>query len=341
MTHRRFCIVIALALFLGFTWLPYVSAELKISGYTQARFYSDAFAKRDGDSDKFDIRRAMLTFTMPINDSGTVARLQVDLGELDDSGDGSVELAAATITHSINDMWTARIGFDDIEFGMDINYSSARRFPFERSEVARRLLPGGAETALYAFYQSKTPGRPEVAVGYSNDLRDWAEKNDMTGMTEQHAWVGRVEWPLANNGCAGVSYMRAHRTGVDDLAAVEAAQGLGPVTSIFRNSVFGLHARYVGINGLNLQAEYFTGDSKLTDIKGWYGTLEYCPAAGKTTWFYRYDKCDIGTATDYGRHTLGAAMDVADNSRFTVQYEDIDRYGEKGSNYGLQWQVSY
>jgi len=309
-------------------------AELKISGYTQARYnhYDDDLSD---DADGFDLRRVRVKVAGPVNDDGTKITLQVCLGKMDDRGDNSVALKDATISHPLSDEWTARLGFASMEFGLEVPYSSSKRLPLERSQVAGKLFPGERDTGLYLYYKSERKGTPNLTLGYSNDLKD---NHKITGYAETgdcSALVARAEWPLHNDSVAGVSYLRAKREG-------ENADGT-PATP-YDNDVWGAHLRHNGDRGLNLQAEYFDGERKDKDVSGWYATLEYKPEKAKHTFFYRYDTYDDGVSShdDYVRHTVGNAWDVGKNSRITLQYEDIDtESGATGSNVGLQWQTKY
>ncbi len=306
------------------------SAELKISGYTQARFLDTEIEGSDYD---FDLRRARVKIAGPVNEDGTEIKLQIELGGLDDGK--SVELKDLTITHPLSEEWKVRVGFSDMMFGEDVAYSSSTRLPFERAKVTRSLFPGEKDTGIYFFYKPMDKGSstPHITLGYSDDLESMDDKL-FTGddvHDDSEALVASVKWPLRNKGAAGLSYMRASRDGFD--------AGGAPLG--YDDDVWAAHVRYNGNRGFNFQGEYFNGSRKEVDVDGWYGTLEYTPKESNTTWFYRYDIYDDGDAADYKRHTLGAAHELGKNSRLTLQYEDVDDEGTGGSTLGLQWQVKY
>jgi hypothetical protein len=306
------------------------SADLKISGYTQARFLD---TETEGSDYDFDLRRVRLKVAGPVNDDGTAIKLQIDLGKLDDDGD--VVLKDATITHPLGDEWKVRVGFSDMMFGEDVGYSSSKRLPFERAKVTRSLFPGEKDTGIYFFYKpsDKESHMPHVTVGYSDDLEKMDDKLFTGGDVhdDSEALVASVKWPLRNKGAAGLSYMRASRDGFD--------AGGAPLG--YDDDVWAAHVRYNGSKRFSFQGEYFNGSRKEVNVDGWYGTVEYTPKESKTTWFYRYDIYDDGDADDYKRHTLGAAHTLGERSRLTLQYEDIDDEGTTGSTLGLQWQVKY
>ncbi len=327
------CIMPLLVLCALLTVAP-ASAELEISGYTQARYWDDDADKDVSTNDyDFDVKRLYLKLAGPINDDGTKFTLQVDLGGLDDDKD--LKIQDAKITHPLNDAWTAQFGYADMPFGCDVVYSSSKRLPFERAAVTRALFPGEKATGLHLFYkpQANSRTRPHFLFGFSDDLEDMKDKLYKAPDTHEDskALVMGVRWLLPNKGEAGISYMSADREGFD-----AANRKLN-----YDNDVLGFHVRHNGSRGFSVQAEYFDGERGPADVSGWYATLEYAPPQSKTSWFYRYDVYDDGDPDDYQRHTIGAAWEPGKNSRVTVQYQDIDDEGTTGSDVGVQWLVKY
>ncbi len=302
------------------------SAEVKISGYTQVRCADTSI---EDDDCEFDIRRCMLGLSTPVNDDGTEIRLCVNLGGLDDD-DGEMNLEDAIIIHPLSAEWKARVGYSDAVFGYDLPCSSSRRLPLERAQATRLLLPGGKDTGVYCTYtpQSTRNGTPSVILGITNDIEDvadWFDEHDRS-----YAFVGGLRWGLPNKGQAGISYMSSKREGT-----------IGGTATEWDDDLWGAHVRYNSSSNFAFQGEYLAGNRQEVGVSGWYGLLEVKPSNSRATAFYRYDTYDDGDVDDYCRHTLGVALEVGAQSRVTLQYEDIDDEGVGGSNFGLQWQVSY
>lgn len=303
-----------------------VSAQVKVSGYTQIRCADTSI---EDDDYEFDIRRCTIGISAPINDDGTEIKLGAELAGLDDE-DGEFELDEAVITHPLNAEWEARVGYSDAIFGYDLSYSSSRRLPFERAQATRRLFRGGKDTGIYCMYEPQNGGigTPSGVVGITNDIEDtadWFDEHDTS-----FAFVGGLNWALPNNGQAGLSYMSSSREGT-----------IGGVRTEWDDYVWGAHVRYNSNSNFAFQAEYLGGDQQEVGVSGWYGLLELRPNSGDTAFFYRYDTYDDGDPDDYCRHTAGVAMEVGSQSRVTLQYEDIDDEGVDGSTFGIQWQVKY
>ena len=314
-------------------------ADMVFSGYSQARFnvFDSALDKPDG----FDLAKARLKYAGAINDRGTTAAVQIDLAKLDDrenAGDPRnrrVTLKDAWVQHPLGPEWAARMGFAIIPFGFEEEYSRAKALTFERTKAITSFFPGERDTGLYAFYTPPSNKSPQVAVGYSNGMNQWGDEDPKTGDQdrEARAWTARAQWRLPRDGVAGVSYTTAQRERM-----------VGEVTRDFDQNCLGVHVRYNGEQGLNLQSEYYTGKILGVDSKGWYGQVEYTPNPRGLKPYYRYDVFDDGMAghQTYRRHTLGAALDAAKNERFTLQAERYDDLkGGTFTNYGLQYQFQY
>ncbi len=132
---------------------------------------------------------------------------------------------------------------------------------------------------------------------------------------------------------AGVSYTTAQRE-----------RTVGDLTQDFDQSCLGIHLRYNGEQGLNLQTEYYQGEILGVDSQGWYGQVEYTANPQGLKPFYRYDVFDDGRAghQTYWRHTWGVALDAVQNECFTLQakrYDDLK--GGTFTNYSLPYQYSY
>lgn len=326
---------------LGLAWwlVSVVQAEMVFSGYTQARFnlFDQGLDKASG----FDLARVRLKYAGTVNEWGTVATLQVDLAKLDDRQDDKdprnrrVTLTDAWVQHPFSREWSARMGYAIVPFGFEEEYSNAKSLTFDRTKAATSFFPGEREIGLYVFYSPRGNRSPEVAVGYSSGMDRWGDKDPKTGDQdhEARAWTGRVQWRLPRGGVTGISYTRARRE-----------RKVGEVRRDFDQNCFGVHLRYNGAKGLNLQTEYYTGEILSARSKGWYGQVEYTPTATGLKPFYRYDVFDDGLAghQTYRRHTVGAALEPDRGERFTLQverYEDLK--GGTFTNYGVQYQFVY
>jgi hypothetical protein len=295
-------------------------AQLKVSGYTQARYnwYDDSMYKPD----EFDLRRVRLKVKGALNDTGTVATLQIDLSKLDESGSGDVGLKDAIIEHPLSDDWRVRLGYSSVLFGFEVPYSSSRRLPFERSQAARKLFPGERDTGVYFIRTPNGEGGPEFVVAYSDGLADWEDD-------EQSMALARVQWDLPDKGAVGVSYAMGDRTRSD---------------MCYDQDVWGAHVRWPAGHGLVFQGEYYDGEILGADVDGWYGQLEYSFPTSKWTSYYRYDIYDDGDPchTDYDRDTLGVMYQLDAKQRISVQWEGYeDGKGGSFDNYGVQWQFKY
>ena len=306
-------------------------AEWKLGGYTQVRLNS---WDRDLDADSFDLRRVYVKAEGQFLDQATTAKVQVDLGGLDD-GVGEIKLKDALVTHKFSSAIKGAAGFTSVPFGFEVPASNASLLPLERSEVERRFFPGERATGLWFLYRPPAHGpiRPQVDLGYTNGISKWYEA-DASGNkdSDSHAFFGRVQVPFAKTGLVGVSTMAAtrHRTigGVD--------------TSFGAENVFGAHLRYDAPVGLGVQAEVYTGEVLNVNISGWYGQVEYRLPRRSQTLFYRYDTSDRHLAHVYTRHTGGLAWDINKRERFTLQGEFLDDYVDNGmTNYCLQYQIKY
>jgi hypothetical protein len=297
-------------------------AEIKVSGYTQARYnlFDDSMYKED----EFDLRRVRLKVKGPINDQGTVATLQVEFSGLDDhpAAEQEVVLRDARVDHPLGESWRARVGLAQMPFGFEVPYSSSNRLPLERSRVARVLFPSETDTGFYVTRTSHGGGDPELVLGYGNGIEAWDD-------AKQRAALVRMQWPLPSDGVAGLSYMDASRTrdGTD-----------------YDQDVLGAHLRWQWESGFAFQAEYYDGEFLGADVYGWYGQVEYAVPQSRWAGYYRYDVYDDGRATpdDFDRSTLGAAYELDAKQRLTLQVESLDNeLGVSATNYGFQWQFKY
>lgn len=296
------------------------AAEMKVSGYTQARYnwYDDSMYKPD----EFDLRRVRLKAKGPINDEGTVVTVQVDLSKLDETGSGEVGLKDAIIEHPLSDDWKVRLGYSSVLFGFEVPYSSSSRLPFERSEAARKLLPGERDTGLYLIRTPRAEGEPEFVIAYSDGLADWEDD-------EQSMALARVQWHLPNQGVAGFSYTAGDRTRDGEC---------------YDQDVWGAHVRWPASHGLAFQGEYYNGEMLGADVDGWYGQVEFAFPDSDWTGYYRYDVYDDGNAShdEYQRNTIGAMYQLDKNQRVSIQWEGYnDGKGSSFDNCGVQWQFKY
>lgn len=344
--RKLICMVGVTAVFAALA-LPASAWEPAVQGYSQFRYeYSDSAG--DGD---FDTRRVRLSWKDEVNDLGTTVRVQLDFSDLLTGDGNSVSAKDIWVSHPFSASWSALVGFTTVPFGYELEYSSSKRLPFERSRAARSFFPG--ERGLGAFAAFSAQASPGVAVNLG--LIDGMDAWDRDGLDDAESFFARAEVPFGNGNVAGVSYM----TSDIDLKAVAAAQN-GASGSGFSSDVFGAHVRYTtpaGGNRWALQAEYYDGDwydhrnYALYDADGWYAQLEFHPTTTAVMPFYRYDEFNYsrpmsttqegGGQSEYSRHTFGVAYEPFANNRLTLQVEDIDTGSDDDTTVGVQWQVIY
>lgn len=310
------------------------SAELKFSGYTQARYY--VWDDDAGKNDAFDLRRVRIKAVADVSEDTDIT-LQLDFSELDESGNGEVVIKDAAIRHKLGESWFGTVGYGNMPFGLDAPYSSSKRLPLERARVTRWFLPGERALGALVDYKSQRPSEPGFTIGYTNGMADWYD-DDAQG--DADAFVARVQWDIKDRGLIGASYMRSSRT-------IEGTEAGGIHTAAapgdYDDDVFGIHARYRVADPLTIQAEYFDGSILEQDLNGWYATLEYALKDTPTTLYYRYDTADYDAKADtYTGHTFGVAYDLTKHDRITAQVEVLDtETGSNQTNFGLQYQVKY
>ncbi len=220
MTHSRGCC--RLAGLAGSLMLAAAAwGDLQLGGYTQVR-YSALDEDADGE-DGFDVRRARLKLSGPVTEGGPEMKLEVDVSSLEDGIPMRVELKAASVQQPFGDGWAARLGYGKTLFGLEVEQSSSKRLPLERSYAARKLFPGERDTGLYITWEPYRDGVPQVAVGYTNGLYRWRRTDSAA-----HAWVGRLDWRLPQDGFAGLSLMSSGRTQTDTETALTTRYTEGP-----------------------------------------------------------------------------------------------------------------
>jgi opacity protein-like surface antigen len=323
---RRILVCAALGLLLAVA----AHAEITIGGYTQLRYnvWDNALNKPD----EFDLRRVRLKAEGPLGKDGADFKLQIDLGKLDDPGGGHVTLKDAWVRQPLGAEWYARGGFSSAMFGYEVELSSSKRLPLERSYAENQLFPDERGLGVYFVRKAQGPSEPEAALGYTNGVHKWHETDK-----EDHALMARLNWALPRGGAAGISYMNATRTREVAAASAGASRDMD-------NSVFGVHARWNDKSGVNLQSEYYTGKLLGVAVDGLYTLAEYRPQASPTAYYYRYDQFDDGVVNHdlYKRNTLGVAHDLSAQQRMTLQWEGYkDGKGGDFSNIAAQWQFVY
>lgn len=341
--HRAMMVLGAAALLVALTQ-PAMAWDPKVNGYSQFRYeYSDS----EGDGD-FDTRRVRLNWKDTVNDEGTTFRIQLDFSDLL-TGDGqSVSPKDIWVMQPWANGWSTLVGYTTVMFGYELEYSSSKRLPFERSRAARSFFPG--ERALGAAVTYAAPD--SAGVVFDLEYVDGMDAWDRDGVDDVESVIANVELPFGDGNVAGLSYM----TSRIDLApgGVQVAQD-GSRGASLSPQVWGLHlamSHAIGTAGdLALQAEYYDGDwydhraYEVYSADGWYAQLAFSPEDAELTPFYRYDEFSYvpadGGSSDYTRHTLGVAYEPMENNRLTLQIEDIEDRGSDDTTVGLQWQVSY
>ncbi|MGD9496774.1 MAG: hypothetical protein AB7Y46_10770 [Armatimonadota bacterium] len=307
--------------------------EPQVTGYSQFR-YTWNEDEEDGD---FEARRIRLSWKDTLNDEGTTARIQLDLAGLIEEEDNEVELKDAWVSHPVSEAWQDWLGFGSVRFGYEVELSSSKRLPLERARVTRDFFPGERALGAAVRHTSNNGSGPVIDVMFTNGMDKWHDDDD-----EAQSFVARVIAPLGGSE-AGVSYMTSRREGE--------SYDVEP-------DVWGVHVRHDGTCGATswaFQGEYMEGEfvsaGRYYDAHGWYALAEFPPAQSDATLFYRYDERERtaismpgeqnGGSDSYRRNTFGVAWDLLENSRLTVQVEDIEGTSADDTTVGVQWQVIY
>jgi len=345
--HRLISVVGIVALCIAFALPAFAQWDPGVEGYGQFRYeYSDEAA--DGD---FDIRRMRISWKDEVNDVGTMARVQLDIADLLEGEGQEIDPKDLWVWHPFTPTWSARVGYGDVMFGKDVEYSSSSRLPFERAKATTSFFPSEKCLGVFATFEGQDTSNVIVDLGVIDGMDAW-HRGDFE---DAESFVASAEIPFGEGSVAGISYM----TSDIEVAGAAAAQS-GSSSLNFEPDVFGAHVRYQGtgnVAGLALQAEYFDGDwynhkaHSLYDADGWYATLEYTPMNSAVTPFYRYDEFNYSwdmqatqtgsSSAEYSRHTFGVAYEPFASNLVTLQVEDIDDAGDDDTTVGIQWQVKY
>jgi hypothetical protein len=342
--HRLIRVVGVVVLCLAVSLPVFAQWDAQAKGYSQFRYeYSDN--AEDGD---FDTRRIRLSWKDEVNDLGTMARVQVDFGDIIE-GKNEVDPKDLWVWHPFGNGWSARFGLGNAEFGHDVPYSSSKRLPFERSYAARNFLPGERAIGLLATYEgAETPVTLDLQI--FGGMNDW---HDEPGFDDAESLLARVQYPLMEMGTVGASYM----TSDVDLEMANAASSHGGSDSSVDPDLWGFHA-FLNYGLFGFRGEYFDGDylafaddhASVYDADGWYAEVNYTPENSQVTPFYRYDEFNYSwdmaatqsdNEAETSRHTFGVAYEPWANNRLTLQVEDIDMESDDDTTVGVQWQVKY
>ncbi len=333
--RKLMCVAGIVAMLIAVALPAFAQWDPGVEGYSQFRYeYSDE--AEDGD---FDTRRVRLKWTDEVNDLGTTACIQVDVGDLieDSGGDNDVDLKDAWVSHPFENGWSVLLGFGDVYFGNEVPRSSSDRLPFERSMAANAFLPG--QRALGVLVNYEAPASPfQFDLQAFDGMDAW---HDAPNFSDAEGFSARAQYPF-EFGLVGASYM----TSDVEYMVNQQTQSVEP-------DVWGAHV-LLDYNRIGFRGEYYDGDgldsagSATEDADGWYAQVNYTPETGSVTPFYRYDEFNYTdttgqTATDVenSRHTLGVAYEPWANNRLTLQIADMEMGDTEDTTVGVQWQVSY
>ncbi len=344
-SHKLLCVVGIVALSIAFALPVFAQWDAGMEGYGQFRYmYSDSAEDSD-----FDARRVRVGWGGQVNEQGTTARVQFDIGDLLGNSDGEdVDLKDAWVMHPFTENWSTRLGFGSAEFGQDVPYSSSKRLPFERSMAARSFFPGERGLGALVTYAGPESSAVQLDLQVFDGMDEWHSINAFDDAT---SFLARLQYGFNDQGTIGASFM----TSDIDVNFAQVAQGSG--NSGADADVWGFHLLYDYAN-LGFRGEYFDGDwvdyknsFNVYDADGWFAEVNYTPENSVVTPFYRYDEFGYsqnvavaqkgGSAAEYVRHTVGVAYEPFANNRLTLQVEDIDAMGNEDTTVGVQWQVSY
>ncbi|MFW6438182.1 MAG: porin, partial [Armatimonadota bacterium] len=194
--HRIVCVT-GIAAMLAAVALPaFAQWAPDVNGYSQFRYeYSDA----DSDGD-FDTRRVRLNWKDQINDLGTTVRVQLDFSDLL-SGDGNeVNAKDIWVMHPFSEDWSGLVGFTTVRFGYELEYSSSKRLPLERSQAARSFFPGERGLGVYLGHAGSEDANVNADLCYVDGMDSW-ERGDFD---DAESLLARAEVPFGNSSVAGV-----------------------------------------------------------------------------------------------------------------------------------------
>jgi hypothetical protein len=320
---------------------PKWTDTIKLSGYTQARWYY--YPDDDDPNNEFEVRRARIKLGAQPTER-TEMELQLDMGE------GEVTVKDAWVQYDLNPEGSFRVraGQQKVPFGFETPQSSGSRVPLERNWVSRRVVPGERDTgvtfywtdpadaALYEDIKKTGFGEGDygnLAIGFYNGqgIEDGAEVNN-----DKHLCV-RLAKPFQFDSRvveAGVSYYRGDYF---------SSSGTG---AEFDEHLFGVHA-YLPPDPIGVQTEWFKGETEGDDVDGFYVMGLYRPSA-KGTAFVRYDEYNgprkgkgAGNVYDRDRWSIGYAHMLDDKAEVTVEYDIQDTTDGNEDLFGVQLQIGY
>jgi len=304
--------------------------NLTINGYLQARYrhfdYDEGrwpIVNNQQLRDQFYIPRLYVNFISKLNNK-TTAVLTLQRGAIPrtDGSNSNADWANVFAEYNFDNVWSARIGQAQHNFGIDMRESSADRLPVERAAFAtggggvRGTFADAWDRGLWITRKSQGTWEPEVILGmFNSEWRNPATDADM-GFSVDARW--NYGW-----GFAGLSWV--------DSAVWDNNNGTQP------RQLFGLHARYTGIPNWRFQGEWITGKNGAVggveqDTDGWYLQAAYEVPTMPGIVFARYEEYDAGQATDdYQALHLGYRHNLTKLDELTVQYTDAD-LGNDGAN---------
>ena len=344
-SQKLLCVVGIAALCMAVALPAFAQWDAGMQGYSQFRYvYSD-----NADDGDFDATRVRLGWQGQVNDLGTTACVQFDIGNLlDNSGGDDVDLRDAWVMHPFSEAWSARVGFGNAEFGYDVPNPSSQRLPFERSMAAESFFPGERALGALVTYAGPENSPVQLDLQLFDGMDEWHSVNAFDDAT---SFLARLQYGLNGQGSVGASFM----TSDIDVNFTNAAQVSGSAS--VDADVWGVNLLY-NYKNVDFVGEYFDGDwvdyensFNVYDADGWYAQISFTPADSAVTPFYRYDEftysypvstLQSGSAdAEYTRHTIGVAYEPFANNLLTLQVEDIDAMGADDTTVGVQWQVIY
>lgn len=282
--------------------------KVKLSGYIQGQFTSDAAADPETD---FRMRRARLKLEAPVSEMAALT-LQIDATRTVELKDAYLDLGRPT------DNWRLRLGQSKVPFMYEVLESSSSRLEPERTALAGTLFPGERDLGAWAYLKNVLgdgiPGAT-LDVGFQNGAgANTADNNDNKDI------VARLRLPIGGAppdktteaDSIYVGYLKGELTDKSSVTTDKNFLG-GGLSKLF--------------GPVWLRGEAVGGEISGKDFFGWYAHGAYEIPNTKGTIFARYEQFDENRdASDdlYRNTTIGYQHMIDTKTRVIAAYEIRD-----------------
>ncbi|OPZ84528.1 MAG: Phosphate-selective porin O and P [bacterium ADurb.Bin429] len=298
--------------------MPALAApSVKIGGYVQVRFTDTLGAKDDGaidgiakgvsgfgESSSFGLRRARLSVKATL-DEHSLAALEIDMSK------SGVETKKAYLAYQWQDLYFVA-GRDTIPFGYELQLSSSGLTTLERSMISQtlpeyatglKITPGSVYLPLkttVGIFNGNDPAKSIAVSGASGSVNSFEDTNNNKVLSVT------TELPVGDHKI-GASYLT-------DLGGHTATAGYA-TASIGK---IGLSAEYIAS-----EFDKYMANLGAPQNHGYYLQVAYA-VKPTTTVYARYDSLNNAIIAEKTRTTVGAAVQLTDNTELTLEYQMID-----------------